>query len=65
VIEDVFNIIDGGGRWAGKNHMLKVLAKKAALDNGGMITIARIDRETGKVVTDEITFDMPFDEIIL
>lgn len=48
-----------------KTLAIKQHAKAVALQNGGMIKICRLDRETKEWVTDEITWDMPVDEIIL
>lgn len=54
------------GRWMGKTHAMKVMMLvKAAKSPTGIVRLTRLDRETKTWVTDEITADMPLDEIIL
>lgn len=54
------------GRWAGKTLMMKQrILVSAAQSPTGIVRVTRLDRETKTWVTDDITADMPLDEIIL
>lgn len=59
------NVCVFGGRWSGKSLVLKAMALAAAANNGGRINVCRYDRDEKKLVMDEITWDMPLDEIVV
>lgn len=57
----------GGNQYGkrAKREGLKQFILLRAAELGGRLTLYRIDRETKEMVRDEITSDMPVDEIIL